>query len=99
MPDQPLSDAARRLRGRPGRKARPKLQAVDVQATGASAALPELPARTAAAGAVATPLCAPSWPSRPRLVSVQVAAWYISVSPYTLQDWLKAGLLPSIQID
>jgi len=43
-------------------------------------------------------LCAPSWPS-PRLLPLRKGAEYLGISPYTFQDWLKRGLIPSIQID
>jgi hypothetical protein len=40
-----------------------------------------------------------SWLSRPRLLPLRRAAEYLGISPYTLRDWLAAGLIPSIQID
>ena len=40
-----------------------------------------------------------SWLSRPRLLPLRRAAEYLSVSPYTLRDWLKVGLIPGVQIE
>jgi hypothetical protein len=32
-------------------------------------------------------------------VSLRQGAQYLGISPYTFQDWLKLGLIPSIQIE
>lgn len=93
-PDPPLSEASRRLRRKPGRKAASRLQAVAPQARSASGA-PEPPARTGPAA----PVVAPLWPRGPRLLPLRQGAAYLGISPYTLRDWLAAGVLPSVQID
>lgn len=44
-------------------------------------------------------MCAPLWSTGPRLLPLRKGAEYLGVSPYTLRDWLAAGIIPSVVID
>ena len=85
----PLSDAARRLRRRPGRPR--KLEYGHIAGT------PDMEVRTnkgAAAGAMVSQASA----LVPRLLDLQGAAIYLSVSDWTVRDLVAAGTLSRVRI-
>jgi hypothetical protein len=80
----PLLDASRRLRRPPGRP-----RAVASQA---SAPLATPPLARAGERAVAE-----LWPIQPRLLGLKDAALYLSVSTWTLRDWLARGIVARVE--
>lgn len=91
-PPLPLADAARRLRrpaGRPRKPATPSRALAD-QAS--------VPLAAPVSIRVPAPTVAGLWLDGPRLLDLKAAAAYLSVSTWTLRDYLAAGLLPLVKL-
>jgi hypothetical protein len=85
----PLSDAAARLRGRPGRPR--KAAAAGPQASQTPAAL--IARVSAATYKPDVPVTCP-----PRLLDLAAAGAYLGVSPWTVRDLIAAGTLARVRI-
>ncbi len=85
----PLADAAKRLRGRPGRpRKHPERSHVAVTSGAQARVLPRLEARPSDATSDVLP----------RLLGVEAAGRYLGVSPWTIRDLVAAGQLQPVRL-
>jgi len=93
----PLSDAAQRLRRRPGRP-RKVASAVASQASALPASLP-LTRENARTVAVVWLKRGTEWaPASARLVDLKAAAAYVGVSTWVIRGWLSDGVLARVRL-
>lgn len=89
----PLAEASVRLRKRPGRPRNPVV--ADIRTTGAVAGQASAPAAAPPAMRLFERPVAEVWP---RLLGLEQAAAYLSLSVWTVREYLAAGVLSRVEL-